>query len=574
MFGTIVFSFFAFLYPFHLHYQEQYQLFLFSGDYFIQYFSKPGGLSDYLGIFITQFFFYSWVGAFIIALLLVLFQRLILAIIERTGGNAGYFMISVIPAIMYWGLLCDENYLVGGLVAVLFVAVFNYLYTFNESASIKFLFLILGIPVLYWISGGAFIVYLLFAFIREFSEQKLSRYWMSLFLLTGTVLSFFVPVFVKNTFLQYPMIRSFVGVNYYRYPISFPLIVSVISILLVLIPFTLHWLTKKQWKVNVKSIIAQTLIVLIFGGWFMGKSVNFGKEEVMEYDFYVRMRKWDDILKKAEKETPTSPLSVICLNLALGKQGLLGEKMFSFLQNGVDGLIPIFEKDYTTPVIAGEVYYHLGFINTAQRFTFEAMEALPDYQKSVRTVKRLAETNLIKGNYALSKKYLKILRKTLYYKRWAKQFEKALTSDEIIIHHPEYGILRNFSLEEDFLFSEGEKDMMLGILYAHNRRNRLAFEYLMAYCLLKKDLQHFVQYSAIGEPLMHLRIPKNFQEALAYAWDVSKSNVLRKIPYNIDPQIENSLKKYKWIYTSNPNPRPVLKENFSDTYWYYFHFRN
>ncbi|KAA6305365.1 hypothetical protein EZS27_042983, partial [termite gut metagenome] len=41
-------------------------------------------------------------------------------------------------------------------------------------------------------------------------------------------------------------------------------------------------------------------------------------------------------------------------------------------------------------------------INTAQSFAFEAMEVIPDYQKSVRCIKRLAETNLINSQYEVA----------------------------------------------------------------------------------------------------------------------------------------------------------------------------
>ena len=41
---------------------------------------------------------------------------------------------------------------------------------------------------------------------------------------------------------------------------------------------------------------------------------------------------------------------------------------------------------------------------------FEAMEAIPDYKKSGRAYMRLAETNLINGQYAVAAKYLRALQ--------------------------------------------------------------------------------------------------------------------------------------------------------------------
>ncbi len=534
---------------------------------------QPGGFSNYLGSFFTQFYFYPWLGSLIIAVMLVLLQRILFATAQNLRAEKNMFVLSFFPGLMYWGLLCDENYLLGGLVSILLISLTNYLYTFSKSGLVKMLFIFFGIPLLYLVSGGSVIFFFLFVFIMEIKEKNRSWKFLFLFYFLGISLIVVIPFLLKNILGMFPPVRTFVGVDYFRYPINFPLVVGAIGFLLVLMPFLSTFLSNRGFSQKRTVVFVQIFTLFLFGGWFMNKSVDFKREEIMEYDFYVRMRKWEEIIQKAEAKAPQSPLSVTCLNLALGKEGLLGDRMFEFYQNGVDGLIPDFTKDFTIPMVAGEVYYHLGFINTAQRFSFEAMEALPDYQKSVRTIKRLAETSLINGNYVLSRKYLKILQHTFYYRKWAIYFERALNSEEIIDRHPEYGLLRRVKLDRDFFFSGEEKDMMLGIMLSE-KKSKLAFEYLMAYCLLNKDIQHFVQYFPLGESLSYFAIPRHYQEALIYAWDVSKSNVVKEIPYNINNQIKSSLNAYKRIYTSQSDPQNLLRDDFADTYWYYFHFRN
>ncbi|WP_010662125.1 DUF6057 family protein [Marinilabilia salmonicolor] len=571
--GLLIFLFFGLFYSFHLHYQEQYQLFLFTADYFLERVMQPGGLSNYLGSFFTQFYFYPWVGSLIIATLLILFQRSLLGTIRNLGAAKDFFVLSFFPVLMYWGLLCDENYLTGGLVAILFISLSNYLYTFSRSGLVKILFILLGIPLLYLIAGGSVLFFFLFLLIYELNEKTRSWKFLLLFNSLGVLLVLAIPFFLKNRLGMFPLVPFIVGVNYFRFPINFPVIVGIIGLLLVLLPFLSKFLSKGNFRLKKNILLVEVLIFFLFGSWFIYRSVDFEREGIMEYDFYVRMRKWEEIIHKAEEKAPQSPLSVTCLNLALGKKGQLGDRMFEFIQKGDEGLIPDFTKDFTIPMVAGEVYYHLGFINTAQRFSFEAMEALPDYQKSVRTMKRLAETSLINGNYVLSKKYLKILQNTFYYRKWATYLERAMQKEDLINQHPEYGLLRSMKLDRDFFFSDQEKDMMLGIMLSE-KKNKLAFEYLMAYCLLNKDIQHFVQYFPLGESLSYFRIPRHFQEALVYAWDVSKSEVIKEIPYPIRDEIKSSLNRYRKIYTSQPDPQPLLHKKFGETYWYYFHFRN
>jgi hypothetical protein len=76
LFGVAVLLFFGLSYPHHLHYQEQYQLFLFDSTYVWEIVKLPGGVADLLGRFCTQFFLFAWVGALIIALLLSAVQLL------------------------------------------------------------------------------------------------------------------------------------------------------------------------------------------------------------------------------------------------------------------------------------------------------------------------------------------------------------------------------------------------------------------------------------------------------------------------------------------------------------------
>ena len=62
LFGVAVLLFFGLVYPHHLHYQEQYQLFLFDSNYLWEIVKQPGGVADLLGRFCTQFFLFAWVS--------------------------------------------------------------------------------------------------------------------------------------------------------------------------------------------------------------------------------------------------------------------------------------------------------------------------------------------------------------------------------------------------------------------------------------------------------------------------------------------------------------------------------
>ena len=72
--GIVMFLFWYVWYPHALSYQEQYQLFLWTEDYFVEKISLPGGFADWAGEFIVQFYYVEWLGALLLALLLVVLQ--------------------------------------------------------------------------------------------------------------------------------------------------------------------------------------------------------------------------------------------------------------------------------------------------------------------------------------------------------------------------------------------------------------------------------------------------------------------------------------------------------------------
>jgi len=571
--GVCVFVFFDFYYPFHVQYQELFQMFLFSSDYFFERVAEPGGVALYLGNFLVQFFYYAWMGALVIALLLVLLQVEIAWITKRVGGNNTFYPMTFLPSVVYWILLCDENYMLSGLVLLTIVLAAVICCTTIHSRTIRVISTIVLIPILYVFCSGCFWLFALFMILLEifYWREKADILWWIVFI-CSLLLVVFSPL-VSTYFYQYPIERLWLGIGFYRFPKNSPYgqitVWSLVFIVSVLPRFLSKVISTKNYSI---AIALQILMLISGGGYLIVSAANWEKEELMGYAHYVNMQEWNKVIAMAEKKTPTAPMSVSCLNLALAKTGVLGDNMFSYYQNGVQGLIPPFEPDFTSPLPTSEIYYQLGMINTSQRFVFEAMESIPDYQKSASCFKRLAETNLINGQYKVAAKYLRVLQKTLFYRDWATETLTYLNDEKRINAHPVWGRLRQLRYKDDFLFSEDELDVMLGILFENNKSNRMAYEYLMACTLLSKDMQKFYNYFPLGKDVGYNHIPKSYQEELLYIWSLKHHPAKEKAPWAIDPQVTQRLLEYAPIYLQERNAKPILKERFGDTYWYYLHF--
>lgn len=572
--GVVVFLFWNYLYPAHIAYQEQYQMFLFDSDYWWDRVSVPGGLACYVADFLIQFFFHPWVGAIIIALVLVVIQRLMWRLLQQQGVTDLYYPLSFLPLVSLWFFMGDENAMLNFPIALLMAMLAMWGYHRMNSNMSKGFYMLLVTLMLYWSGGSVHFIFVGWVIITECRKVLFNRtYLIGLFTAIVALLLAILCPLMCSTVMQYSWERLLRGLEYYRFPQVYPLIILITGVIVMTLPHLTAYLPKPKKRVLFYGIV-ECLIISIGSYYLILSGCNFSKEEVLQYDQLTFRGRWMQIIKKAEKKHPNTPFSVVCLNLALAKTGQLGDRMFEFYQNGTGGLLSAFQRDFTAPLPTSEAYYHLGMINTAQRFTFEAMESIPNYRKSSRAFRRLAETNLINGQYEVAAKYLRALQKTLYYKRWAENAMTYLYDEERINAHKEWGWLRQIRYEEDFLFSDAEVPIMLGMLFQRNYKNKMAYEYMMAYLLLQGDLQHFMQYYPIGQHADYDHIPRSYQEALVYMWTQNNSS-FEGMPWSISKPIMNMAADFAKIYASQPNHGlPLLTAKYKDSYWYYLLCRN
>ncbi len=538
-FGISVFLFWTLRYPFALTYQEQLQLFLFDGDYFCERMAEPGGFAHYVAEFLVQFYNGAAIGAAIIALLYMLVQRFTWRLMcSKSGGS---YPLSFLPALLLWYAMGDESVMLTYTVAL--VIALGVMVVLRKW--IGWITAIILIPVLYWLTGP---MVLLVALLM-----------LSWTLMVAAVIYALALMLLSAHFLPFPMLRVMLGISYYRFPETLPYVLMAIPVVVAL----LVWLSRKdhlKWVPAVPAIV----VLLILGVFFIPRGFNAKKYELIEYDHLVRVQNWNAIIAKAEEQTPDLPMSVSATNLALGMTNQLGERAFDFYQRGSEGLLPKFERNFATTQLTGEIYFHLGLVNTAQRFAFEAMEAIPNYNKSARVVKRLAETNLINGEYEVARKYLQMLEKTIFYRPWA-QRTIAMLGDEVQIDaHPLYGTLRKSRLQDDFLFSEKELDKICGQLFLHNQQNQMAAQYLLMVPLLDRDVPRFMQYVKVVQNHI-LYNPRHVQEGIAFAFMQQRQQPPQGIVSQI---ILQNMNAFSSAYSSGGQNNPGL-ERFRNTLWYY-----
>lgn len=567
VFAVGITCFFALLYPHHLHFQEQFQLFQFDWTYACDVISVPGGLAEWLGRFCVQFFLFAWVGAPIVAIVLTAIQRLTAKLIDDNR----LYALSFIPAVLLLFFIFDENAKFGAVWAVLLSLLFVHILLKVRPLGLQVvLFFLMLIPV-YWAAGPAsisFVLLSLFKLLPALYKQK-DMLWCVSVSVIALLFVGAIPA-AAHHFVNYELIRFYYGILYHNawmdVPILFWPAVWILSFLPVIPLLVQKGLSVKASKIFSFSIYVAVVVLI---GSLFHIYYNPSHEKVMKYDFMARFQQWNRILLTAKEEIPQNPLSVTALNLALGMRGQLSEHMFEYRQNGLSGLLPGFVRDPVSPLVTAEAYYQLGMINTAQRHVFEAQEAIPSYQKSARCYKRLAQTNLIMGNYKVARKYLDVLQKTLFYRTWANETIELLGNEEAINSHPEYGKLRSYVVKNDYFFSEQEISEMLGQQLLANPHNRLAFEYLQASYLLNGNLENFIACLEFGQELGITILPKHFQEAWILWWS-HDHGPNEQVPPHIMPNYVQGLNQYYTMAGKPGTTDAVLARQFGRTYWHYF----
>lgn len=476
--GIGIFLFWYVAYPHALSYQEQYQLFLWTWDYFWERLSLPGGLADWLGEFIVQFYYVEWLGALLLALLFVALQRLTLRLLTHgdsprvirlrllTQGTVP-MCLSLIPVAVVWWLMGDINVLLSLPVAIVLALGVA---CFRLPKSLWWVDVLI-LPVTYWLIGPVVWIYLLVRMLQNHGDRSLISSLTSIMRPVPMILWLLAVQLAVYAWLlpQWPLSMAMTGLNYYRIPLHYP-----------------------QWSGYDKDMY-----------------------ELIRQDYLVRHERWDEIVKRAGEYQVRTPFWSNCVNLALAQKRLLADRMFDFYQSGEDALIIPRTRDLTSMLPSAEAFWRLGMVNSAQRYMFDTQESILNGRKSGRCTKRIAECMLVNGHYQTARKQIDLLKKSLFYRDWAEEAEAMLGNEAKVNAHPVYGRLRKLRYKENFLYSYEEMDKMLGLLFMNNQENKMALDYFMAQMLLKGNMQGFQQYLQWAQQYGGYRMmPLGYQDAM------------------------------------------------------------
>ena len=86
--------------PFHYEYLEQFRLFHYHTDYFMEHASYPSGLMEYLASYLMQFFHLPYMGMATVTVLLLSIGIGIQQIFRRMAANVDLPLAYLLPALL------------------------------------------------------------------------------------------------------------------------------------------------------------------------------------------------------------------------------------------------------------------------------------------------------------------------------------------------------------------------------------------------------------------------------------------------------------------------------------------
>ncbi len=575
--GVVTFIIFFVFNKYHLSFREQFQLFQDTTEYFLRFVGLPGGISGYAGEFLTQFFLFPITGAFIIAILLTLTHYITIKLLKSIRNNSALLPLTFIPALFYATLLFDNFYPIAGLIGFIISLSALLLYIRTTKISARLICGLIAVPLLYFTAGGSYLIFIVSAVIFEVmnllrEKNNKGSILLIVTIVTITALGIILPTIIRRSYLHVPAIEAIFSDFYYdlkaNVPITIWLLFSTIPLLILIFSFT-----PSSKKNNIQHLIISSVVTLLFIVWGLKINFNPRAEEIMFFDYQSRRGEWEKIIEHSEKKPPKNNLSLSILNLALSKTGKMGTDLFKYRQNGSDGLFLNIRDETVEPMMGNEIYFHLGLTSASQYFVFASNETTASMQKSVRSMQRLVETNIINENYEVASKYLSLLENTLFYKKWAKSARKFTENKELVLQHPVWSERKAMAICNDFFFNVPEIEKALIYILEEHPTNKTAFEYLMSYYLLNKNLKGFMENIYRIEKINYSRMPVLYEEAALFAVSLSSSEPGVVENYPVSQETKKRMRAYADIYTSSSNHEEALKEKYSSSFWYYFHFK-
>lgn len=474
-------------------YKEQWQTFFYDWHYISETYCHFDGLARLIGDFLTQFFLSPTWGNIIMALVLTLITFVDAHNIHRITGKTLAMPLALIAPLSLSILVFDNNWNIGGTLAYLLTSLALTMHLSISNNRLRLAWAICGSVLLYMGVGGIALLYPIVILMTEKGKGK--EYAL-----------FFIPLaasigvaFIGLLYGQYgEWLRAITPAGYYYPRVETPKTVWAPWCLEAIV-FAIAALIGHKAKVNTKQLTKKKEIIYtcsVIGAVVVAgivahiKTINNAEQLYKEFSTLARYRNWQGVIDKCGGHPSRNVYIQNIITQAWAESELLGEHLLDNPQSDIKSITADIPTGYIAAQMS-DIHYSMGHVSLARLYAFEAIEHTGGM--SPRLLQRLADVEIIYGEYEVAKKYLNYLRHTLYYSKWAQKRLDMIANDTLSaeLAHKRKCILSNNRLRGSFVIGDDLMDII-----RQNPTHRATAQYLVAISI-------FVGTESDYKPMIH-----------------------------------------------------------------------
>ena len=554
--------------------QEQ-NLFLDTSLFFHEQMVVPGGLLSWAGTYLTQYFYYPWLGT----VLLCACWLLLMWVVKRAFQVADrWSALTLVPVALLLLTIVDMGYwvyflklpghaFVGTLGTIAVAALLWAFRALPHRYGLRMAFLVVTALAGYPLLGiyGLAATLLMGLYVWQLDQPLWQKAVASVLATAGAVV---VPRLCYSYVYHQINIDNIYFAKLPLYVVTeehpdyyLPFYGLALFFVLMAVGASLVRIVRAEKISTVGSIIAQGVLVAVMAWgvahwWF--KDENFHHELTMQH--CIEQNDWQGVVDEAFKQQDEPTRAIVMMrNLALSRLGRQGNEMYLY-KNG--------SRQYEAPFgmrlmlcVGPLIYYHYGMANYSARL---CTEMGVEFGWRTSNLKTLAKCAILNKEEQAARKYLGLLKHTTFYGDWADKarnmeelktvarmmhYTNVLSGDQGDIERFLMNRLANCTYKDDPVFQE---QSLLATLWTKNIGN---FWY------------HFNVYTSL-HPNEH--IPRHFQEAAYLYGKLENRPNIDQMPF--DQSVKQSFERFMEASSQYENGEvEYVREGmkaFSDTYYY------
>lgn len=512
---------------------EENNTFLGNHTFMMETLRQGGGLWTWIGSFLTQFFYYPWLGSLF---LVAIWSAIYLLIVDSFALKGNSRLLAWIPICALLISVTDIGYW------IYYIKTPGYCF----APSVSFL----AAMLLTWIAGKI---------TSRFCKQNIA--WM---------------LFIFAYFAVGQNIPDFQWRDYRDYTLQVPFIIAPLSVVLLPLAKLITVPLRSKWKNEILTIIA--LAAFTSSAYFLS---------FRNYNFHAELRmmraidncQWSKVIDESIKAKRPTNLMVIYKNIALLHQGRITD-MFKINNCGTRPETGDSLKVYICRIDASMIYYQFGQINYSYHW---AMENSVVTGFKIKNLKMMVRCAIMNHEFELASKYIALLKTTLFHKNWVREREPMLTSADKLRQSVEYKCIAPL-LTDNVNTLDVDNSLPEKWLLDHYSSKALPSNQILENLILCTSLwtedtysfcMHFYRYvnKHQGE-----KIPELYQQAALLLSKQPDAPInTNNFPFDdiIVTRYNHFCEEYNILLNQGMDEHAMgakLKHAYGDTYWWYYYF--